>query len=86
MEDRECSTQINAFIAKLFILPANSFCAGGDGGEYIYLNKDNKSSSSSLINSNTAVNDACIGDGGSGLVCESDGFYELTGLVCKCCR
>lgn len=26
-------------------------------------------------------NDACQGDGGSGLVCQSDDFYELTGLV-----
>lgn len=26
-------------------------------------------------------NDACTGDGGSGLVCQSEGFYELTGLV-----
>ena len=26
-------------------------------------------------------NDACQGDGGSGLVCEDDGYYELAGLV-----
>lgn len=58
VESQECSTRINSVTEKVFILPASSFCAGGEGG-----------------------NDACQGDGGSGLVCESDGFYELTGLV-----
>ncbi len=58
VDDQECTVKINSVTEKLFILPASSFCAGGDNG-----------------------NDACQGDGGSGLTCEIDGYYELTGLV-----
>jgi len=58
VDDQECTVRINSVTEKLFILPASSFCAGGDDG-----------------------NDACQGDGGSGLVCESEGYYELSGLV-----
>ena len=58
VDDQECTVRINSVTEKLFILPASSFCAGGDEG-----------------------NDACQGDGGSGLTCQSDGYYELTGLV-----
>ncbi|CAG2168791.1 unnamed protein product [Oppiella nova] len=58
VDDQECTVRVNSVTEKLFILPASSFCAGGDEG-----------------------NDACQGDGGSGLVCETDGYYELTGLV-----
>ncbi|KAF7496138.1 Transmembrane protease serine 2 [Sarcoptes scabiei] len=58
IDDQECVSKINAVTEKTFLLPASSFCAGGEGD-----------------------NDACQGDGGSGLVCETDGFYELTGLV-----
>lgn len=58
VDDQECTVKINSVTEKLFILPASSFCAGGDEG-----------------------NDACQGDGGSGLTCEVDGYYELTGLV-----
>ncbi len=58
VDDQECTVKINSVTEKLFILPASSFCAGGDDG-----------------------NDACQGDGGSGLTCEIDGYYELTGLV-----
>ncbi|XP_054162299.1 protein masquerade-like [Oppia nitens] len=58
VDDQECTVRVNSVTEKLFILPASSFCAGGDEG-----------------------NDACQGDGGSGLVCEVDNYYELTGLV-----
>ncbi|XP_076356610.1 uncharacterized protein LOC143249901 [Tachypleus tridentatus] len=56
--DQECTDKINAVTEKLFVLPASSFCAGGEEG-----------------------NDACRGDGGGPLVCEVDGYYELSGLV-----
>nr|CAG4643851.1 EOG090X03V0 [Lepidurus arcticus] len=58
VSDGECVRKINAVTEKIFILPASSFCAGGENG-----------------------NDACQGDGGGPLVCEDDGYYELTGLV-----
>lgn len=58
MDDQECISRITALTEKSFMLPANSFCAGGGGG-----------------------NAAC--QSGSSLVCESDGFYELTGLVSR---
>lgn len=58
VDDENCTSRINNVTERLFILPVNSFCAGGE-----------------------LANDACNGDGGSGLVCQSDGFYELTGLV-----
>ncbi|XP_076341053.1 ovochymase-2-like [Tachypleus tridentatus] len=56
--DQECTSKINAVSEKVFILPASSFCAGGE-----------------------KEHDACRGDGGGPLVCEADGYYELTGLV-----
>ncbi|XP_076366537.1 uncharacterized protein LOC143255172 [Tachypleus tridentatus] len=56
--EQECTVKINTVTENLFILPASSFCAGGEKG-----------------------NDACQGDGGGPLVCEMDGYYELTGLV-----
>ncbi|XP_067143876.1 protein masquerade-like [Centruroides vittatus] len=58
VDDQECSVKINAVTEKLFILPAGSFCAGGERG-----------------------NDACQGDGGGPLVCQTDDYYQLTGLV-----
>jgi kallikrein len=56
--DNECVRKINAVTEKMFILPASSFCAGGEEGH-----------------------DACQGDGGGPLVCEDQGYFELTGLV-----
>lgn len=32
VNDKECVTKINSVTEKHFILPANSFCAGGQGG------------------------------------------------------
>nr|CAG4643116.1 EOG090X03V0 [Ilyocryptus agilis] len=58
VSESECVRQINAVTEKIFIMPASSFCAGGEAG-----------------------NDACQGDGGGPLVCEDDGYYELSGLV-----
>ncbi|XP_064472159.1 protein masquerade-like isoform X1 [Ornithodoros turicata] len=58
VDDKRCTEQINAVTEKLFILPASTYCAGGQDG-----------------------NDACQGDGGGPMVCQVDGFYELTGLV-----
>ncbi|XP_013790327.2 tryptase gamma-like [Limulus polyphemus] len=58
VDDQECTGKINAVSEKVFILPASSFCAGGE-----------------------EENDACRGDGGGPLVCEVDGYYELSGLV-----
>jgi len=58
VNDNECVRKINAVTEKIFILPASSFCAGGEEGH-----------------------DACQGDGGGPLVCEDEGYYELTGLV-----
>ena len=58
VKDNECVRKINAVTEKVFILPASSFCAGGEEGH-----------------------DACQGDGGGPLVCEDQGYYELTGLV-----
>merc|ERR1712071_592617 len=58
VSESECVRQINAVTEKIFIMPASSFCAGGESG-----------------------NDACQGDGGGPLVCEDDGYYELSGLV-----
>jgi hypothetical protein len=58
VSEGECVRQINAVTEKIFIMPASSFCAGGEAG-----------------------NDACQGDGGGPLVCEDEGYYELTGLV-----
>nr|SVE75673.1 EOG090X03V0 [Daphnia hispanica] len=58
VSEGECVRQINAVTEKIFIMPASSFCAGGEAG-----------------------NDACQGDGGGPLVCEDEGYYELSGLV-----
>nr|XP_027222424.1 protein masquerade-like isoform X2 [Penaeus vannamei] len=58
VSDNECVRKINAVTEKIFILPASSFCAGGESGH-----------------------DACQGDGGGPLVCNVDGYYELSGLV-----
>lgn len=58
VNDNECVRKINAVTEKIFILPASSFCAGGE-----------------------EAHDACQGDGGGPLVCEDEGYYELTGLV-----
>jgi len=58
VNDNQCVRKINAVTEKIFILPASSFCAGGE-----------------------EAHDACQGDGGGPLVCEDDGYYELTGLV-----
>nr|CAG4636068.1 EOG090X03V0 [Eubosmina coregoni]SVE69719.1 EOG090X03V0 [Eubosmina coregoni] len=58
VSESECVRQINAVTEKIFIMPASSFCAGGE-----------------------ADNDACQGDGGGPLVCEDEGYYELSGLV-----
>eukprot|EP00094_Tigriopus_californicus_P003145 TCALIF_03027-PA protein Name:"Similar to KLKB1 Plasma kallikrein (Homo sapiens)" AED:0.08 eAED:0.09 QI:336/0.62/0.44/1/1/1/9/537/914 len=58
VNDNECVRKINAVTEKIFILPASSFCAGGEEGH-----------------------DACQGDGGGPLVCEDQGYFELTGLV-----
>lgn len=58
VSENECVRKINAVTEKIFILPASSFCAGGESGH-----------------------DACQGDGGGPLVCEVDGFYEVSGLV-----
>ncbi|XP_022693523.1 uncharacterized protein LOC111263045 isoform X2 [Varroa jacobsoni] len=58
VEERTCVAQLSAATAKLFKLPASTFCAGGEKG-----------------------NDACQGDGGSPMVCDMGGFYELKGLV-----
>ncbi|UYV81272.1 CLIPA15 [Cordylochernes scorpioides] len=60
VDSRRCAAQINSVSEKPFLLPAGSFCAGGEEG-----------------------NDACQGDGGGPLVCETEeeGVYELTGLV-----
>ncbi|XP_071547781.1 protein masquerade [Panulirus ornatus] len=58
VSDNECVRKINAVTEKIFILPASSFCAGGESGH-----------------------DACQGDGGGPLVCNVDGYFELSGLV-----
>ncbi|KAF0302218.1 Protein masquerade [Amphibalanus amphitrite] len=58
VSDNECVRKINAVTEKIFILPASSFCAGGEQGH-----------------------DACQGDGGGPLVCNVDGYYELSGMV-----
>uniref|UniRef100_A0A6A7G7Y5 Titin-like n=2 Tax=Hirondellea gigas TaxID=1518452 RepID=A0A6A7G7Y5_9CRUS len=58
VSENECVRKINAVTEKIFILPASSFCAGGESGH-----------------------DACQGDGGGPLVCEVDGYYEVSGLV-----
>lgn len=32
VDDQQCTVKINAVTEKLFILPASSFCAGGEEG------------------------------------------------------
>ncbi|KAJ6223995.1 hypothetical protein RDWZM_002540 [Blomia tropicalis] len=58
VEDHECTTRINGVTERQFILPASSFCAGGEGG-----------------------NDACQGDGGSGLVIHQRGLPPINEVI-----
>ncbi len=79
VNDGECVRKINAVTEKIFILPASSFCAGGEEGhdacQVRHIHKGSHNSFGVII--------LCFlqGDGGGPLVCEDQGYYELTGLV-----
>lgn len=66
---------MNAVTEKIFILPASSFCAGGEEG--------NDACQVRSIDLHRTCEELFIlqGDGGGPLVCQDDGFYELAGLV-----
>lgn len=80
VSDTECIRKVNAVTEKIFILPASSFCAGGEeGNDACQVRFFVKCHSPNLINLQSLTR--FQGDGGGPLVCQDDGFYELAGLV-----
>lgn len=77
VSDTECIRKVNAVTEKIFILPASSFCAGGEEGNDA-CQVTNFNSSTLYIFFKHVYNQ---GDGGGPLVCQDDGFFELAGLV-----
>ena len=84
VSESECVRQINAVTEKIFIMPASSFCAGGEAGNdacqvtiILIVKKTIHESELDEIDFFSSNQ----GDGGGPLVCEDDGYYELSGLV-----
>lgn len=75
VSDTECLRKVNAVTEKIFILPASSFCAGGEEG--------NDACQVCAYTTSKYIKIILLqqGDGGGPLVCQDDGFYELAGLV-----
>jgi hypothetical protein len=82
VNDNECVRKINAVTEKIFILPASSFCAGGEEGhDACQVRASSYFDSFQLeIVVKLIFSKSIQGDGGGPMVCEDSGYYELTGM------